>query len=135
MATTTFTNAMFKINGTDVSAYAKSITLNYSAEMLDKTAFGVTSRARTGGLKSWGFDVKFNQDFAVLDALLFPLVGTTSCVQCRAVNAIESATNPDYNGVVVLEKYPPLTGNVGALLEASVSFQSAGDLARNTSST
>ena len=137
MATTTFTNGCFKLNGTDLSAYSKSITLNYSAEMLDKTVFGpgTVSRARTGGLKTWSIDVKFNQDFATLDAALFPVVGTTSCAEVRPLNVCSTTINPIYSGIVVLEKFPPLSGNVGALLEVAAAFQSAGDLARNTTAT
>lgn len=137
MATVTFTNGGFEINGTDLSAYAKSITLNYSAEMLDKTAFGATSRARTAGLKTWSLDVKFNQDFASgrTDATLFPLVGTTSCVAVRPTNTCSTTINPIYSGIVVLEKFPPLSGNVGALLEVAATFQSAGDLSRATAAT
>ena len=137
MATVTFTNGKFEVNGTDLSAYTKSVTLNYSAEMLDKTAFGATSRARTAGLKAWSVDVKFNQDFASgrTDATLWSLVGTTSCVEIRPTNTCSTTINPIFSGIAVLDKYPPISGAVGALLEVSASFQSASDLARNTTAT
>lgn len=137
MAVIVLTNGKFQVNGTDLSAYTKSMTLNYSAEMQDKTAFGATSRARTGGLKSWSLDVTFNQDFAsgAVDGTLWSLVGTTSCVEARPLNACSTTSNPIFSGIAVLDKYPPLSGNVGTIQEVKASWQSAGDLARNTSAT
>ena len=128
-----FKNAMFEINGTDLSDHVESLTLNYSAEMLDSTAMGDTTRVRKGGLKDWSADVNFHQDLAAteVDATLFTLVGTTACVQIRACNACSSAGNPDFSGIVILESYNPLGGAVGAMLDSPSTFQSAGTLSRN----
>ena len=137
MATLAFTNASIIINTVDLSNDVASMTLNYNAESLDATAMGDTARKRKGGLFDWSIDVTFHQDFAAgqVDATFFALVGTTSCVQIKPVNAAASATNPRFGGTAVLESYPPLSGAVGSLLQATVRFVSAGDLSRNTAAT
>ena len=38
------------LNSIDLSDHATSVTINYSAEMLDKTAMGATAKARVAGL-------------------------------------------------------------------------------------
>ena len=39
------------------------------------------------------------------------------------------------SGIGIIESYTPVGGEVGTLLDAPISIQSAGDLARNTSAT
>ena len=110
---------------------------NYSSEMLDETAMGDSTRIRKGGLKGWSMDVTPHQDFAASewDATFFSLVGTTACYEVRPQNICSTAINPIFSGIGVLESYQPLGGDVGSLLDAPISIQSAGDLSRNTSAT
>lgn len=117
----------------DLSDDTESVTLNYSAEMLDETAMGDTTRIRKGGLLDWSLDVNFHQDFAAsqVDATLFSLVGTTTCVELRPLNSCSTTINPSYTGICVLETYNPVGGSVGSLLDAPATFQSAGTLARS----
>jgi hypothetical protein len=44
----------------------------------------------------------------------------------RPVNAAISSSNPEYQGNAVLESYPPLVGEVGALGMATASFKPSG---------
>jgi hypothetical protein len=139
VATVAYTNAFLAVNGTDVSQHVAELTLNYSAEMLDETAMGDSNRVFKGGLKNWSVDVTFHQDFAAggPDALLFPLVGVTACIELRPVNACSSATNPSYSGTAILDAYPPMGGSVGALLNTKGSFKPGGsspNLSRASSS-
>ena len=46
-----FTNAKILLGGLDVSGQANRVALEYSAEALDETAFGDTTRQMRGGLK------------------------------------------------------------------------------------
>lgn len=133
MATVHFRNALFQVNGTDLSNDVAEVTLNYSADSLDETAMGDDTRIRKGGLLDWSIDCTFNQDFAAgqVDATLFSLVGTTACVDVRPTNACATASNPSFNGVAILESYNPLGGAVGTLLQAPVRFVSASSLTRS----
>ncbi len=136
MASLAFTDAFVSINGKDLSAFVTSATINYSAEMLDETTMGATTRTNKGGLKNWSIDVEFKQDFAATpapDIDLFSLVGTTFTVIVRPVKAtVVSATNPNYTGTGILESYNPLGQGVGELAMAPITIQSAGALSRAT---
>ena len=135
MATLVYTNAKFEVNGVDLSANASEVGLNYASEMQDETAMGDDTRIRKGGLKDWSVDVTFHQDFAAakVDATLFSVVGTTVCVEIRPQNICSTSINPIYSGIAIVESYNPLGGSVGALLDAPVTFQSAGTLSRASS--
>jgi hypothetical protein len=137
MASVTFIDCHFSYNAKDLSPYVKSVTLNYSAEMLDDTAMGDTTRINKGGLKNWSVDVEFNQDFAATpapDIDLFSLVGTTAALIIRPVKGTAiGATNPEFRGTGILESYSPINGEVGSLATTPISIQSAGTLTRNES--
>src|SRR6266581_6013513 len=101
MATLVFTDASVKINTVDLSDHVKSVKLNYSADLLDATAMGMTSKARKGGLKDWDVEIEFYQDYAAskIDATIQPLVGVQSAFELIPVRGTGvSATNPRYSG-------------------------------------
>ena len=131
MATFVWKNAMFLFNGETLSCHVSSLSLTYEAESLDETAMGDDTRKRRGGLKSQGLDVMFHQNFSCVDALLFPAVGCQSCIEIRACYACSAAANPRYQGTWHLPRYSPVSGGVGSLLDATVTFEPAGDLSRS----
>src|ERR1043165_7871428 len=101
MATLVFTDASVKINTVDLSDHVKSVKLNYSAELQDSTAMGMTSKGRKGGLKDWSAEIEFYQDYAAakVDATIFPLVGVQTAFELIPVKGTGvSATNPRYQG-------------------------------------
>src|SRR6266704_3641560 len=102
MATLVFTDASVKINTVDLSDHVKSVKVNYSADLLDATAMGMTSKARKGGLKDWDVEIEFYQDYAASKI---------------------DATNPRYSGNGIIDKYPPYTGGVGEMGMAPVTMQ------------
>lgn len=130
MATLVYTDAYLNVNSVNLSSWCRSLTINYEAEMLDDTAMGTSgTRSNRPGLKNWSMDVSFLQDYAAgaVDATLFPLVGADPFpIVARPTSAVVGATNPEYTGNAVLETYPPLTGEVGALGTADVTFRSGG---------
>ena len=80
MATTVLTNCTVIVDGANLSGGCNEATVNYSAEMLDATAFGQTTRVRIGGLTTFNLAVK---GFALIgssceaDAVIQPIVGST----------------------------------------------------------
>ena len=88
---------------------------------------GDNTRKRRGGLKSQGMDVTFHQKFTCVDATLFGIVGCQSCIEVRACNACSTDSNPRYQGTWHLPRYSPMSGAVGSLLDATVTFEPAGD--------
>lgn len=130
MATLIYTDAYLLVNSVNLSAWTRSLTVNYEAEMLDDTVMGTSgTRSNRPGLKNWSMDVEFLQDYAAgaVDATLFPLVGAVAFpIEARPTSAARSATNPAYTGNAVLETLPPISGEVGALGSVSASFRSGG---------
>lgn len=130
MPTLVYTNAYVSINSVELSDHVKSITLNYEAELLDDTVMGTAgTRSNKPGLKNWSLEVNFLQDYAAasIDASLFALVGADAFpVAVRPVNGAISTSNPEYQGQAVLESYPPLVGEVGALGTATAMFKPSG---------
>ena len=130
-----FKNAMLIVNNVDLSASVAQLALSYQAESLDESAMGDNSRKMRGGLKSQGLDVTFHQKFTCVDATLFSLVGCQTSVEVRSCNACSTDTNPRFQGTWLLQSYPPMSGGVGALLDAVVRFEPAGDLSRSVAAT
>ena len=137
MATIIYKNALLEVNGTDLSDHVESLTFNYGSEMQDQTAMGDDTRINKGGLKTWSLDVNFHQDYSAsnVDAIFFPLNGTTACFEWRPQNICSTAINPRFSAIGVVDSYQPQGGSVGSLLDAPVTVQSASDVARAITAT
>ena len=128
-------NASVTINSVDLSSYVTSVTLSQSADSLETTAMGDTARTFIGGLTNGTVDIDFNADFAAskTEATIYPLVGTTTAVVVKPVDASTSATNPSYTFNVVVTEWDTLNGSIGELATHSVSWQIAGAITKATS--
>ena len=135
MAEFMLNNASVTINSVDLSSYVTSVTLSQSADSLETTAMGDTARTFIGGLTNGTVDIDFNADFAasMTEATIFPLVGTTTAVVVKPVDASVSATNPSYTFNVVVTEWDTLNGSIGELATHSVSWQIAGAITKATS--
>jgi hypothetical protein len=128
-------NASVTINSVDLSTYVTSVTLSQSADNLEDTAMGDTSRSYIGGLKSGTVDIEFNADFAAskTEATIFPLVGTSTAVVVKPVAASVSATNPSYTFNAIVTEWDTLNGSVGEIATHSVSWPITGAITKATS--
>ena len=135
MSTFMLSNASVTINSVDLSSYVTSITLSQSADNLEDTAMGDTSRSYIGGLKSGTVDIEFNADFAAskTEATIFPLVGTSTAVVIKPVAASVSATNPSYTFNAICTEWDTLNGSVGEIATHSVSWPITGAITKATS--
>jgi hypothetical protein len=135
MATFMLNNASVTINSVDLSSYVTSVTLSQSADNLEDTAMGDTSRSYIGGLKSGTVDIEFNADFAAskTEATIFPLVGTSTAVVVKPVAASVSATNPSYTFNAIVTSWDTLNGSVGEIATHSVSWPITGAITKATS--
>ena len=135
MSTFMLNNASVTINSVDLSSYVTSITLSQSADNLEDTAMGDTSRSYIGGLKSGSVDIEFNADFAAskTEATIFPLVGTSTAVVVKPVDASVSATNPSYTFNAIVTEWDTLNGSVGEIATHSVSWPITGAITKATS--
>lgn len=134
MAVIVLKNASVTINSVDLSDHVKSVTITYSAEVLDSTAMGATSKGKVAGLLDWNAEVEFLQDYAAdkVDATLFPLVGAAAfAIHIKPDAGAIAETNPDFTGNAILPEYTPIAGTVGELMAVSVTFEGDGVLTRD----
>lgn len=132
MAVKVLTNALVTVNAIDLSTKSNSVTLTYEVDSVEVTAFGDGGHKFTGGLQNNSVDIEFMQDFAasLVEATIFPLVGTTTTLIIRADSGAVSATNPTYTVTgAFLASHTPVAGAIGELMMTSLSF-SGGTLAK-----
>jgi hypothetical protein len=128
-------NPYVSINAVNLSGQVKAVELSYDVEELDATAASASgAKATAAGLKNWSANVTFLQDFTAgsVDATLFAAHGTLVACEIRADGGAVSPTNPKYTGTALVKYGKPIGGNVGQLLETSVSLVGSGDLSRAT---
>jgi hypothetical protein len=142
MAVLALTDAVITINGIAVTSKANSVTLNYEVDSIEVTAFGDTGHKFAGGLQNNSLEVALMQDFATtipsgspttsVEALIYPLVGTTTTVTVKPTNATTSATCPLYTlSGTYLASHTPVAGGVGELVMTTLSF-TGGTLVKTT---
>lgn len=137
MAKLVLRDCFIEVDGVDFSDHVSSVEVTLSKDEIDTTNFGGSGRERAHGLKDDSFVLNFQQDFeaASVDATLYPHYDneTEFVVTVRPTAAVVSASNPQYTGTCILLEYQPLSGDVGALSETSVTFPSQRDgIARTT---
>jgi len=120
--------------GGTVTTLCKSATINIEVDEQDTTAFGGNGwKSMIGGLKGGSVDFEFMNDVALLDAVIFPLLGTTAAVKVRPGGTAAIGTaNPEYQFNVLVQSYQPISGAVGDLATTSVSFPISGAVTRAT---
>jgi hypothetical protein len=122
------------IGTTVLSDSIASVTLDITADEVETTAFGSTYRTRIGGLKDASVSFDFHQDFGAgsVDALLFPLMGSTVAVKIAPTSGTVTATNPEYRFTALCTQYQPYAGAVGDLSTLSVTWPVSGEVVRGT---
>jgi hypothetical protein len=118
----------------NLSTSIASVTLDVTADEIETTSFGSTYRTRIGGLKDASVSLDFHQDFGAgsVDALLFPLMGSTVAVKIAPTSGTVTATNPEYRFTALVTQYQPFAGAVGDLATLSVTWPVSGEVERGT---
>ena len=122
------------IGTTVISDDIASVTLDITADEIETTAFGSTYRTRIGGLRDGSVSFDFHQDFGAgaVDALLFPLMGSTVAVKIAPTSGTVTATNPEYRFTALVTQYQPFAGSVGDLATLSVTWPTSSEIVRGT---
>ncbi len=122
------------IGTTVLSSSIASVTLDITTDEVETTAFGSSYRTRIGGLKDGSVSLDFHQDFGAgaVDALLFPLMGSTVAVAIAPTSGTITATNPEYRFTALVTQYQPFAGSVGDLATLSVTWPTASEIVRGT---
>jgi hypothetical protein len=143
MAVLALTDAVITIAGTAVQTKANSVSLNYEVDSIEVTAFGDTGHKFAGGLQNVSIEIALMQDFDTtipsgspstsVEALIYPLVGTTTTVTIKPTNATVSGTCPLYTvSGTFLSAHTPVAGAVGELAMTTLSF-TGGSVVKTTS--
>ena len=135
MARIVLTNASITFASTDISSYVSSVTLSTSLDVVDTTSFGNTTRTRVAGLADNQVTIEFFQDFAsgALESILYPTNGTYAAMVVKPVAGTTTATNPSYSFNALVSEWQPLSGAVGELSTASVTWPVSGAITKATS--
>jgi hypothetical protein len=138
MARIVLTDVKCTINGVNLSDHIASVTLNTGTDIVETTAFSSTAaKTRVGGLQDNSVTLEFHQDFAAanVEATINgspSLVGTLTTVVVSPTSTV-SATSPSYSFSALVAEWTPLSGSVGELSTASVTWPISGAITKATS--
>ena len=132
MATSTYlSNPTVKVGAAigsivDITDQVSAATLTVTAEALEDTAFGSTSRTMTAGLFSNSLTLTVYASYAASEsyAVLSPLLGTKCTIKVNPTSAADGATNP---GLILTDTYlasiPVINASLGELSTYDIEFQ------------
>ena len=123
------------IGTTVLSSSIASVTLDITTDEIETTSFGNAGyRTRIGGLKDASVSLDFHQDFGAgaVDALLFPLMGSTVAVSIAPTSGTINSSNPLYSFTALVTQYQPYAGAIGDLATFSVTWPVSGEVTRAT---
>lgn len=135
MAKLVFNNPKITINSVDLTDRIAQVSLDMSFAEVETTAFGNTAVTRVAGLGDHSFSASFHQDFATstVEPTIYPLVGTTTTITVRPVNITTATDNPLYTFTVLVNQWAPVSGSVGDLLTADVTWPVSGAITKTFS--
>lgn len=129
-------DAVLSIANNDLQDYCAKIELEDEYEDKETTTFGSGgAKERLGGLESGQIGITFKQDYAdnALDEIMWALRRQIATFTVRADEDAVSASNPQWSGSILINKWVPISGSVGDVAEVDVTFPLSGTLVRATS--
>lgn len=129
------TDASVVINSVNLSDHIASVTISTTEDVIDTSAFSSTiaaGRTRVAGLADNSVTLEFHQDFATSDVeqTIYPLIGSATTIVVKPTSAVQSATNPSYTFSALVSEWQPLSGAVGELATASVTWPISGAITK-----
>src|SRR5688500_10294995 len=104
MAEVVLTDCFVEIDNVNVSGKNTNVAISESAEALDTTPMGKSTRQHIGGTKDWSMAMEFIADEAVT-GVFHAKLGTVVPIEVRAKSGARSATNPGYVGQGLITEY------------------------------
>ena len=140
MAKIVLTNAYVLLGDLyDISSYVTNISLSTTHDIIETTQFGDVYKTRIAGLGDNQANFEFLQDFSStivnpggLESVIYPLIGTAINCKIRPTGAVVSTSNPQYSFSLLISEWQPLSGSVGELSTASVSWPISGEITKTT---
>lgn len=134
MAKLVITNPSITINSVDLKDHIAQVTINTTVNEVATTAFGSSGVTRAAGLFDSSIQLSFMQDFAAanVEATIYPLIGSTTTIVVKPVTGTTTSTNPSYSMEVLVTEWSPISGAVGDLLTADVTWPVNGLITKST---
>lgn len=128
------TAPVITVNSVDLSDHISSVSLNSTRAEVPTTAFGDTAVTRIAGLGDNSITLSFHEDFASAEVhqTIYPLIGSTTSVTVKPVNASTATDNPVFSMTVLVTEWPILNGSVGDLATADVTWPVSGVITKTT---
>jgi hypothetical protein len=135
MAKFVLTNPAITINSVDLADRIASVSLNSTRAEVPTTAFGDQAVTRIAGLGDNSITLSFHEDFASTEVhqTIYPLIGSTTSVVVKPVNATTATDNPSFTMTVLVTEWPILNGAVGDLAAADVTWPVSGLITKSIS--
>ncbi|MFC6094734.1 hypothetical protein [Saccharothrix lopnurensis] len=118
-----------------LSQWCKKIELTTEVEEQEVTNFlSLGWKEVLGGKKSGSLSLDLFQDpaAAAIDSIMWPLQGEVVPFVARLSNAAVGASNPNWTGSVLVNKWTPIGGEVGSVAAVSVDYPTSGPVLRAT---
>ncbi len=128
-------DAQLSIADNDLTDWCSKIELSDEFEAKQTTTFGSGgAEENLGGLEKFEAAITFKQDYDdnALDETMWALRRQVVTFASRAKESAVSASNPQYQGSILINKWVPIAGSVGDVGEVDVTFPGSGPLARVT---
>lgn len=134
MAKFVLVSPVITVGAVDLSDHIASISLNETRAEVPTTAFGNTAVTRIAGLGDNSITLSFHEDFASSEVhqTIYPLIGSTTSVTVKPVNATTATDNPVFSMTVLVTEWPVLNGAVGDLAGADVTWPVSGVITKTT---
>ena len=130
--------ASVKIGAVDITDHVTSATLTQSADELEITSLGDSSRKYVAGLQTGTLDLEFLNDFAAANvcATLQSAIYTTVVAKLvPGPGTTISATNPLYTVSILINNLTPIAGAAGEMSSSSLSFTCNSTIVQTTTGT
>lgn len=129
-------DAQFSCANNNLTNNLSKLELDDEFEAKETTTFGSGgAKEYLAGLESGEVGLTFKNDYAAaaLDQIMWNLRRQVVTFTARADDAAVSASNPQYSGSILIDKWVPISGNVGDVAEVDVTYKLSGPLVRATS--
>lgn len=129
-------DAQLSIANNDLTDWCSKLELSDEFEAKSTTNFGSGGAEEVlGGLEKFEASITFKQDYDdnQVDEIMWGLRRQVVTFAARAKETAVTASNPQYSGKILINKWVPIAGSVGDVAEVDVTFPGSGPLARATS--
>ena len=130
--------ASVKIGAIDITDHVTSATLTQSADELEITSLGDSSRKYVAGLQTGTLDLEFLNDFAAANVCATLQTALYTTVVAKLVpgpGTTISATNPLYTVSILVNNLTPIAGAAGEMSTSSLSFTCNSTIVQTTTGT